>query len=218
MKRLFLAVVFFAVASAGGVLANENPGFREPTFTGPLSASEKAFVAEAQAALASRFASASDAEKAGFVRYTSEDESGAISYANRQWQSSDANHPSQLWYDKHGQLLGADFSRLKSADTPPNLWGINPGRWFEFDRHMHFVTRKPDGTIVYDQYVADDDWLAAGGSLQDPSPATLVKLGKVTSASEVVTLFNFPAVWDLIIWIKPNPDGAFAYKNPLVTP
>jgi hypothetical protein len=83
---------------------------------------------------------------------------------------------------------------------------------------MHFVTRKPDGTIVYDQYVADDDWLAAGGSLQDPSPATLVKLGKVTSASEVVTLFNFPAVWDLIIWIKPNPDGAFAYKNPLVTP
>ena len=68
------------------------------------------------------------------------------------------------------------------------------------------------------QYVADDDWLAAGGSLENPSAATLVKLGKVKSASDVVTVFSFPAVWDLIVWIKPNPDGAFAYKNPLVKP
>jgi hypothetical protein len=218
MKRFFLALALFAIASAGGVLANENPSFKEPTFTGPLSASEKAFVAEAQSDLASRFATASDAEKAGYVRYTGEDETGAISYANLQWQSNDANHPSQLWYDKHGQLLGADFSRLKTGTTPPDLWGVNPGRWWEFDRHIHYVTKKSDGTIVYDQYLADDDWLAAGGSLQSPSAATLVKLGKVTSSSDVVTVFSFPMVWDLIVWIKPNPSGAFAYKNPLVTP
>jgi len=218
MKRLLLSLVFFAVASVGDVLANENPSFRQPTFTGPLSASEKAFVAAAQSDLGPRFATASEAEKAGYVRYTGEDDSGAISYANLQWQSSDVKHPSQLWYDKHGQLLGADFSRLKTGNTPPQLWGINPGRWWEFDRHMHFVTRKLDGTIVYDQYVADDDWLAAGGSLEHPSPGTLVKLGKVKSASEVVTVFNFPAVWDLIVWIRPNPNGAFADKNPLVKP
>jgi hypothetical protein len=218
MKRLFLALVLFAGVSAGNVLANENPSFKQPTFTGPLSASEKVFVAAAQSDVGSRFALASDAEKAGYVRYTGEDETGAISYANRQWQSSDADHPSQLWYDKHGSLLGADFSRLKTGNTPPQLWGINPGRWWEFDRHVHFVTKKPDGTIVYDQYVADDDWLAAGGSLENPSAATLVKLGKVKSASDVVTVFSFPAVWDLIVWIKPNPDGAFAYKNPLVKP
>lgn len=192
--------------------------FREPTFTGPLSDSEKAFVAAVQTDLGPRFASAKDAEKAGYVRYTGEDETGAISYANRQWQSSDAQHPSQLWYDKNGQLLGADFSRLKTDNTPPDLWGINPGRWWEFDRHMHFVARKPDGTIAYDLYVADDDWLAAGGSLDHPSADTLVKLKRVQSASSVITVFNFPEVWDLIVWIKPNPNGAFAYKNPLVKP
>ncbi len=218
MKRFFLTLAWFAVATAGGALANENPSFREPTFTGPLSAAETAFVSAVQADLGPRFATAADAEKAGYVRYTGEDETGAISYANRQWQSSDAQHPSQLWYDKHGKLLGADFSRLKTGDTPPDLWGINPGRWWEFDRHMHFVARKPDGTIVYDLYVADDDWLAAGGSLDHPSADTLVKLGRVQSASSVITVFNFPAVWDLIVWIKPNPNGAFAYKNPLVTP
>ena len=43
-------------------------------------------------------------------------------------------------------------------------------------------------------------------------------MGKVKSASLVKTIFDFPSVWDLIVWVKPNPSGAFADKNPLVTP
>lgn len=54
-----------------------------------------------------RFPHASDAEKAGYVRYTNEDNTGSISYANFSW-TSDPTHPSQLWYDKSGNLLGAD--------------------------------------------------------------------------------------------------------------
>jgi hypothetical protein len=27
-----------------------------------------------------------------------------------------------------------------------------------------------------------------------------------------------PSIWDLIVWVKPNPSGAFAEKNPLVKP
>lgn len=214
-KSILLAALFLAAASAA--LAGENPSFQEPTYNGPLNASEKAFVAAIQADLTRRFPSATDAEKAGYVRYTGEDSTGAISYANRQWQSADAKHPSQLWYDKHGNLLGADFSVLKVDNKPPALWGINPGRWWEFDRHLHWVTRDPaTGKMTYDLYMADDVFVDAGGSLSDPQPATLVKLGKVQSASDVVTVFNFPAVWDLIVWVKPNPDGAFSEKNPLV--
>lgn len=219
MKNVLFAAAALALCLTSAVSANENPSFQKPTYTGPMSAAEKAFVASIQADLPARFPTAADAEKAGYVRYTGEDSTGAISYANRQWQSADAKHPSQLWYDKNGQLLGADFSQLKTGNTPPHLWGINPGRWWEFDRHMHWVTKDPvTGKMTYDLYGADDDWIAAGGSLTDPDAATLVKLGKVKDAGEVVTVFNFPAVWDLIVWVKPNPKGAFAESNPLVKP
>jgi len=219
MKKLFFAVATLTFSLVAAALANENPSFKTPTYSGPLNASEKVFVASIQKDLGARFPTAATAESAGYVRYTSEDETGAISYANRQWQSNDWKHPSQLWYDKHGMLLGADFSQLKTGNFPPHLWGINSGRWWEFDRHMHWVARDPKtGKTTYDHYMADDDWIAVGGSLTDPQPATLVKLGKVKNAADVVTVFNFPAVWDLIVWVKPNPNGAFAEKNPLVQP
>ncbi|MDP9024685.1 MAG: hypothetical protein M3N13_04860 [Candidatus Eremiobacteraeota bacterium] len=207
----------FAVSAAA--IANENPSFQKPTYSGPMNAAEKALVAAIQADLGARFPTAVDAEKAGYVRYTSEDSTGAISYADKHWQSLDLKHPSQLWYDKHGRLLGADFSRLKTGTTRPTLWGVNPGRWWEFDRHMHWVMKDPlTGKMTYDFYAADDDWVGAGGSLSHPDAATLVKLGKVKNARDVAVLFNFPAVWDLIVWVTPNPNGAFAQGNPLVKP
>jgi hypothetical protein len=39
---------------------------------------------------------------------------------------------------------------------------------------------------------------------------------RVDKASEVVHLFHFPALWDLTVWVKPNPSGAFADINPTV--
>lgn len=45
-----------------------------------------------------------------------------------------------------------------------------------------------------------------------------MKAGKAKDAADVVTLFEFPSIWDLIVWVKPNPNGAFAEKNPLVHP
>lgn len=217
--RLGLSAFALVFALGSVAFANENPGFQKPTYFGAESPSEFAFAAAVQADIGRRFPTAADAERAGYVRYTSEDDTGAISYANKRWESSDPKHPSQLWYDKNGKILGADFSRLKTSDSPPKLWGVNPGRWWEFDRHMHYVTRDPQtGKITYDLYEADDDWLSAGGSLTDPRPETLVKMGRVKQASDVVTLFNFPAVWDLMVWVRPNPNGAFAYKNSNVIP
>ena len=43
-----------------------------------------------------------------------------------------------------GRLLGADYSvLLVSSPNRPQLWGVNPGRWVEFDGHIHWVAKDP---------------------------------------------------------------------------
>lgn len=186
----------------------------------PVGAAETLFVTTIQADLMQRFPTAADAEKAGYVRYTNEDNTGAISYANFDWQSADAAHPSQLWYDVKGNLLGADFSVLH-ANSPaaPHIWGINPARWSNFNHaHYHFIVKDPKtGALTYGATNAKK-LIAAGGTTANLDPAIVVKLGKATSPTDVVKFFEFPALWDLTVWVKPNPNGAFAEKNPNVIP
>ncbi len=215
MKFATIFAVLLAVAAPVCALADQ-----DATYSGPTNATENAFVSSIQADLMKRFPTAADAEKAGYVRYTEEDDTGAISYADMQWVSTDIRHPSQLWYDKNGQLLGADYSVLYSPGAArPTLWGINPGRWVEFDGHIHWVTKDPaTGKFTYDQWAWDKKFAAAGGDLDHPSAQTLVAMKKVSGNANVVTIFHFPAVWDLIVWVKPNPKGAFANKNPTVKP
>jgi hypothetical protein len=214
VKRFTISLVIAVLALAG--IARADSG---PTFHGKPNAAEAAFVASIQSDLMKRFPTAADAEKAGYVRYTNEDDTGAISYANNAWYSHDSKHPSQLWYDTSGKLLGADFSVPMTSKTPPHLWGINPGRWTTFDAHMHWVVRDPKtGTTLYDQAGGVKKFVAAGGDPSHPKAETLVKLGKAKTASDVKTVFLFPNIYDLIVWLKPNPEGAFADKNPLVHP
>jgi len=211
-RRLAGAIVVALVCVAVVAKADQSPSYH-----GSLSPSEKAFVNSIQADLNKRFPRASDAEQAGYVRYTGVDETGAISYANLHWTSTDIRHPSQLWYDKDGNLLGADFSRPNTTGKRPNAFGVNPGRWYEFDEHIHYVLKDPKtGRLHYDLYVMPPRFKAAGGDVRQPSAATLVKMGRVKRAADVTTIFDFPSVWDLIVWVKPNPNGAFAEKNPLV--
>ena len=217
MKRAIVCALLLALGAATTAPALADQG---PTYTGPESPAETTFVSSIQSDLTKRFATAADAEKAGYVRYTGVDETGAISYADQHWQSVDLQHPSQLWYDRKGQLLGADFSVLvaKSPDRP-HLWGIDPGRWVEFDGHEHWVTKDPaTGALTYDLWMQDATFLAAGGDVEHPSVATLVSLHKVANAKDVVTMFHFPQIWDLIVWVRPNSNGAFAEKNPAVDP
>jgi hypothetical protein len=199
-----------AVLAAFCALSTAARADEAPTYTGPLSATETQFVQSVQRDLLARFPHVTDAEKAGYFRYTAPDDTGAISYANGQW-TSDPTHPSQLWYDTDGNLMGADFSVPRPNGEPrPNLWGINPGRWYEFNGHVHFVIKEPDsGTMLYNQWVWNNDFVAAGGSLSKPSADTLVKLGRVPSANYVATIFEFPTLWDLIVWVKPHAAGPF---------
>ncbi|MBV8245647.1 MAG: hypothetical protein JOZ38_06990, partial [Candidatus Eremiobacteraeota bacterium] len=191
-----------------------------PAYTGAESATEKAFVAAIQADLMKRFPTVADAEKAGYFRYTDADETGAISYANLQWDSKDQQSPSQLWYDVKGKLIGADYSvLLTTSATPPKFWGILPARWAKFARpHVHWLLKNADGTLQYGLATSGKKWTAAGGSLTDPEANTVVKLGKAKDASQVAKVFIFPALWDLELWVVPNPKGAFAEHNPNVIP
>lgn len=213
IKRLLCmaALLTFAASAFGAGSAKPAKPSDKP------SGAEVAFVQSIQKDLMARFPKASDAEKAGYFRFTNEDRSGAISYANLQWESLDPKHPSQLWYDVKGNLLGADFSQLigKTAAHPPHLWRIDPRRWEEITPHIHYILKKPDGTLTYGGLHLKK-FVAAGGSATDPQIATLVKMAIAKNATQVMRVFAFPHEWDLIVWVKPNPKGAFAEMNPLV--
>jgi len=205
MKVLVRAAALAALcAFPAAAVADE-----QPTNTGPLTPSETQFVQSVQKDLMARFPRVSDAEKAGYVRYTAPDNTGAISYANDQWKA-DPTHPSQLWYDKDGNLMGADFSVPRPHGEPrPTLWGIDPGRWYEFNGHVHYVVKYPhSGKTIYDQWIWDSDFVNAGGDLSHPSAQTVVKVGRVPSADYVSTIFEMPTQWDLIVWVKQHPKGA----------
>ncbi len=210
LHRMFAAVVTAALCVTIGCAATVTP---PPQPQG----AEVQFVTQMQHDLMARFPTAADAEKAGYFRYTNEDNTGAISYANLQWQSADPQHPSQLWYDAHGNLLGADFSVLQSnSPQAPSLWGVNPARWTKFTAHMHYVITSA-GKISY-RGGSIAKYKAAGGDPDHPTADAVVKLGMAHQAADVQKVFVFPAIWDLIVWVKTNPDGAFAEKNPLVKP
>jgi len=208
MRTTLIAAFLAAVCTFGGAVRADE----KQTDTGPLTPSEAQFLQSVQRDLMARFPQVSDAERAGYVRYTSPDDTGAISYANKQW-NSDPTHPSQLWYDAGGSLMGADFSVPRPNNEPrPNIWGINPGRWYEFNGHVHYVIRNPQtGHMLYDQWVWNQDFAEGGGNVAHPSADTLVKLGKVPDASYVATIFDFPTQWDLIVWLKPHQPTQFSW-------
>lgn len=214
MNVLHYALLAALFALPAGAALAEDDAKPVPT----PNAAEAAFVARIQADLNKRFPTTADAERAGYLRYTNEDDTGAISYANREWTSKDAAHPSQLWYDVNGRLLGADYSVLQ-ADSPqaPQLWGIEPTRWEKFGAHIHYGLIEPNGTIKLGG-MGGKKYTAAGGDPAHPDAAGLVKAGVVKDPAQVKFTFAFPAIWDLTVWVLPNPAGAFAEKNPNVKP
>jgi hypothetical protein len=213
--RLICTAGIVALTTLGGFAATPSP---RPSLPPVPQGTEVAFVHAIQKDLMARFPTPTDALNAGYFRYTNEDEDGAISYANLHWQSGNPKQPSQLWYDVHGNLLGADFSVLQSSSAqPPKVWGVDYRRWASFREHLHYVLVGPNGTETYGATSAEK-FAAAGGNVDHPAAATLVKMGAVKNAADVKRVFLFPSIWDLIVWIKPNPDGAFAGKNPLVIP
>jgi hypothetical protein len=225
MKRALFALTFVAFSALAATGCSALAAATKPKLPDKPLRSEVAFVQSVTKDLNARFATPADAEKAGYFRYNNEDKTGAISYANNQWNSAaDPAHPlpSQLWYDVKGHLLGADFSvplTAQNSAAPPKLWDLDAGRWFKFSHaHVHYVLKGGQGDVPYGHAVRASDYTKAGGDLDNPTAAPLVKLGKVKSAGDVAKVFTFPAQWDVEVWVTPNPLGAFAETNPLVKP
>ena len=199
-----------------------------PTPAPPASAAESQFVSAVTKDLQSRYATTAAATAAGYFRYTDEDETGAISWVNTGYFKSDPQHPSQLWFDVNGRLIGADWSVLQ-ADSPskPSVWGIDPSRWTTFRAHVHFGVKTATG-LQYGGAGAKSMGLVKG-SLANPTAQDVVNLAKTDrwkllkipaprSVADVAFVFPFPAIWDLQIWLVPNPLGAFTEANPNVKP
>jgi hypothetical protein len=208
-----------------GAFAADAPA-APPTAAPAPSAAEAAFLAKVMTGLPKRYPTPQAAMTAGYVRYTNEDETGAISYVNtKAWDTTDPLVPAQLWYDVKGRLIGADFSARRSADaTPapkparPSLFGIDPLRVITIGAHVHYVTcDKATGKCSYGKAVGAKKY-AAVGDVEHPTADGLVKVGAVKDAASVSTVFLYPAIYDVSVWIVPNPLGQFADKNPAVTP
>lgn len=200
-----------------------------PTAAPPASATEQQFVSSVTSDLQSRFGTTAAASAAGYFQYTTEDQTGAISWVNTKNWASDPQHPSQLWYDVQGRLIGADFSVLQSSSKErPTVWGVSPSRWIDFSPgHVHFGIKTSSG--VQFGGVGDKTMSMVGGSVNSPTAADIVKISQLprwkvlgipapANTSDVAFVFTFPAVWDLQVWLVPNPLGAFAEHNPNVTP
>jgi hypothetical protein len=209
----FLALAVFLLSPYAGRAQSTAPT------PAALSDREKKAVSDIAATLNAAYPTPADAEKAGYVRYTNEDETGAISYADQRWESTSERSPSQLWYDVNGRLLGADYSVLAAGHpTPPTLFGIDASRFFSENAHIHYVVRNGDGSLVYSRAVSVKKYAAAGLDPQHPTSAGLAKIGAVASPDQVATVFLFPNIWDVTVWVLPNPAGAFADANPRVKP
>ncbi|MBV9438652.1 MAG: hypothetical protein JOZ24_01535, partial [Candidatus Eremiobacteraeota bacterium] len=172
--------------------------------------------------LPKRYPNPQAATAAGWIRYSREDRTGAISYVNtKYWDTTDPDLPAQLWYDVNGRLLGADFSipQAESSTGAPNRFGIAPSRWFKIPAHVHYVQRMADGTLAYGKGLGAQRYAQANsGDYSHPTAAGLVSAGVVPDASSVAFVFLYPAIWDVTVWVIPNPLGQFADANPNVKP
>ncbi len=195
-----------------------------PTPAPAPSAAERAFLTTIMRELPKRYPNPQAADKAGYARYGNEDDTGAISYANLRgsWNVTDPMHPSQLWYDVKGRLIGADYSVLQSAvpaGGKPTTLGIDPKRFSKNGAHVHYVTCDKAGACVYGKSVTIKRYAKFnGGEYRHPTAAGLVKAGAVKDAASVRTVFLYQGIWDVSVWVVPNPLGQFAEKNPAVKP
>ena len=229
-RQTVLSLIAIGAIAPSRALAQGAPAATPPPMSPQPTAAEQPFIAKIQADIPARFATIAAAQKAGFFQYTGEDKTGAISYVNlKVWNSIDLDMPNQLWYDANGRLLGVDYTILESQSpkAPATLFGyaIDPARWVHRAPHMHFGYTAADGSLKFGAMQVQK-FTDAGGVPSENVPdipankAALVKAGipGLTSPDQVKFVFLHPAMWDLIPWVLPNPDGAWADANPNVKP
>jgi hypothetical protein len=224
-------IAFGSLAPAVAAAQMSAMPMASPPAMSPMpTAAEQPFITKLQRDIPAHFASLDAAKAAGYFQYTNEDDTGAISYVNLNvWNSIDLDVPNQLWYDVNARLLGVDYTVLQqtSPAAPTSLFGyaIDPSRWVHRSAHMHWGFTAHDGSLVLGGMPVAK-FTAAGGTPDTThahipaDAAALVATGipGLSDSSQVAFVFLHPAMWDLVVWVLPNPAGAFADANPNVKP
>lgn len=216
-----IALIVFAVFAAGCARTAAPvapPPLLAPTLSPFPNPSEAKFVTAVSADLCKRFPSTQSAIDAGYFRYTAEDDAGIITYTNQRWFRDDPEHPTQLWYDAKGRLIGTDFTMpVWDRAKRPAVWGLQPDRWVHFIAHVHYVVRGADGVERYGS-LFNAAFEKNGGDPAHPAAQPLVRAGIAKRAIDVQHVFLLPEIWITSFWVIPNPRGAFADTDPSVTP
>jgi len=118
MVRRRLILLFACAVAIAPLLAPGAPSQMSPAAAAPKvapaptaapspSAAEASFLKKIMTDLPKRYPTTQAAVKAGYLRYSNEDETGPISYANpTPWYPTAPHVPAPLWYAVNGRLVG----------------------------------------------------------------------------------------------------------------
>jgi hypothetical protein len=185
------------------------------TTTMPLSDSEKAFVTSASSSLGQRYPTAATAKSGGYSPLEGAmDSDKTYNWTDFTFTDVTPDHPNFLWYDRNGNLVGVDWELPKSQyPAAPHLaaYPVQAARWVTIPEHVHFAYTS-GGKTSYG--------VAKASAALRQSHITLQQLrasgAKLPADATLVWAMYHPAVWDLAMWVVPNPNGPFAEMNPNV--
>lgn len=176
-------------------------------------ASERLFISSVLYRLMARYPTKAQAMQAGYIAITGIEKDGTAVYFNPRLMRVDRFHPNFLWYDKHGRLAGLDyeFPRSLYPKPPAQIFAVSATRWTSVNEHIHFNYRTGEGLLRMGMSHPRPNLR------HNPITAPELRADRLLPAnSQLVWAYDHPASWDLGFWLVPNPNGAFASRNPLV--
>jgi|SRR5580704_11013455 hypothetical protein len=181
----------------------------------PLTDAEKAFIAKASATIDGEYPTTATAKSAGFILLVGGIfDDNTYDWTNMSFTGVTPDRPNFLWFDRHGNIAGVDwqFPQAMYASAPqPAAFPVRAARWVTIRAHVHYAYTL-NGKMQYgvakatpalNKMTITADMLRANGA-------------KLPENAKLVWAMYHPAVWDLAMWTVPNPNGAFADKNPNV--
>lgn len=186
-----------------------------PVKAAAMTAAEKTFVSDTSQRLQSEYPNTAAAKSKGFVLlYDSIDPDNTYNWTNMNFNDVTPDRPNFLWYDRRGQLAGVDYEVPKSHyPTKPQLaaFPVLASRWTPIAEHVHYAY-SVNGATKYGATHASPDMRTGKIALE----MLRAHGAKIPSNAKLVWAMYHPAVWDLAMWVVPNPHGAFADLNPNV--
>lgn len=175
---------------------------------------EATFIAGIQQKMLEKYPTASSAVRGGYFAMTGIGDDNTAVYFNGRFVGVDANHPNFLWYDRHGKLVGLDYEYpVRSSPRPPGrkVFPVLQSRWTVVDAHAHFAYRVGHGPLQMHGARVRPNLVAPAITASDLRADKLLPRG-----ATLAWAYYHPKCWDLGFWLVPNPNGAFAERNPVV--